>query len=389
MKYVNAHDILPGEILSEIQKYYQGGYLYIPMENSCKTARPTDYKTELEKRNQHIYLRHLEGKTNGQLGRIYHLSESSIRRIIFKEKGRYQNMQKAIEEILPLWGIEHSQIKQIYPSAWEIDSSYVLKKYDDINLLERNIKTSAILSHCDIPVAKVIPLKTGESYATHQNSCFLMTKKLPGSNISDRKNLASARSMGCAIAQLHEAFARCEREITFWDNSLLNEIRGWVRETLEAHEWQLIDQKTYAEEAAALESVYHDLPKQLIHRDVHFGNFLFHEGAFSGYIDFDLSQRNIRIFDICYFLTGLLSEDTDDTFTQTEWLESVTSVIAGYESVLPLSAREKDAVPCVMKCIEILCAAYFIRISDTKRAQDAVRIFHFIQDNEEKILNFI
>lgn len=42
-----------------------------------------------------------------------------------------------------------------------------------------------------------------------------------------------------------------------------------------------------------------------------------------------------------------------------------------------------------MKCIEILCAAYFIRIKDAKRAQDAIRIFHFIQDNEEKILNFI
>ena len=34
------------------------------------------------------------------------------------------------------------------------------------------------------------------------------------------------------------------------------------------------------------------LPVQLIHRDVHFGNFLFDEGKFSGYIDFDLSQRN-------------------------------------------------------------------------------------------------
>lgn len=389
MKYVNAHDILPSEILSEIQKYYQGGYLYIPMENSSKTTQQTDYKTELEKRNQYIYLKHLEGKTNGQLGRIYHLSESSIRRIIFKEKGRYQNMQKTIEKILPLWGIENRQIKQIYPSAWEIGSSYVLKKYDDINLLERNVKTSTILSHCDIPVAKLIPLKTGESYITHQDACFLMTKKLPGSNISDRKNLASARSMGCAIAQLHSAFIRCEREITFWDNSLLNEIKGWVRETLAEHEWQLIDQKTYTAEAAALEAVYPDLPKQLIHRDVHFGNFLFHEGAFSGYIDFDLSQRNIRIFDICYFLTGLLSEDTDDTFTQTEWLESVTSVIAGYETLLLLSAKEKAAIPCVMKCIEILCAAYFIRTNDTKHARDCSHICDFIQSCEDKLLNVI
>lgn len=32
----------------------------------------------------------------------------------------------------------------------------------------------------------------------------------------------------------------------------------------------------------------------------------FQEGKFSKYMDFDLSQRNIRIFDLCYFMLGLL-----------------------------------------------------------------------------------
>ena len=45
---------------------------------------------------------------------------------------------------------------------------------------------------------------------------------------------------------------------------------------------------------------------------------LFFEGDFSGYIDFDLSQRNIRIFDICYFLTGLLAEETENAYTKKE-----------------------------------------------------------------------
>ncbi len=58
MKYVNANDVLPEELLSIIQKYYQGGYLYIPKENYCKVRKQTDYKIELEKRNWHIYLKH-------------------------------------------------------------------------------------------------------------------------------------------------------------------------------------------------------------------------------------------------------------------------------------------------------------------------------------------
>lgn len=389
MKYENANNVLPEELLSVIQKYYQGGYLYIPKESYCEAKRQTDYKMELEKRNQHIYLKHLEGKTNGQLGNIYHLSESSIRRIISKEKRRYQNMKEIIEQILPLWGLESKQLTQVYPSAWEINHSYVIKMYEDKEQLERNIKISTILSDCNIPVAEIILTKTGEQYVLHNKTYFLMSSKLKGNNISDIKDCEMARKMGSAIAQLHIAFLKCERVVEFWDNSLLKEMKGWVRDILIKDEWQIVDEAEYSKTVEVLENIYDQLPKQLIHRDVHFGNFLFFEGNLSGFIDFDLSQRNIRIFDICYFLTGLLAEEIENTFTQKEWMESVKSVIAGYESIIPLSAKEKEAIPCVMECIEILCAAYFISMKDTKCANDAYHIFHFVQDCESNIKDVI
>lgn len=191
--------------------------------------------------------------------------------------------------------------------------------------------------------------------------------------------------MGRAIAQLHKAFIECEKEIEFWDNSLLQEMKGWVRKNLANHAWQIIEKEDYDKTVELLENIYDCLPKQLIHRDVHFGNFLFCEGALSGYIDFDLSQKNIRIFDICYFLTGLLAEETDNAFTQNEWIESFRSAVAGYESIIRLSTEEKRAFPCVMKCIEILCAAYFIGLKDKKHAYDAYHVFRFIQSCENDI----
>lgn len=42
-------------------------------------------------------------------------------------------------------------------------------------------------------------------------------------------------------------------------------------------------------------NLYSKLPIQLIRREVHLGNLLFDNNKFSGYIDFDLSQKNIRI----------------------------------------------------------------------------------------------
>lgn len=385
MKYVNAAEVLPEELLAMIQKHYDGGYLYIPKKNERETKRQTAYQKELEKRNQRIFLMQLEGRTNRQLGRIFHLSESSVRRIVSGEREKYQKMRETIEELLPVWGMENGKIVQIYPSAWEIDGTYVMKRYDDRKQMERNLQLSSILTGCDIPVAQIVLTKNGEKYAAHQDAYFFLSKKLQGSNISDCKDQAMAYQMGRAIARLHGAFLQCEKELEFWDNSLLLEMKGWVQETFTWQKWQILRQDEYAQAVRALEAVYDDLPKQLIHRDVHYGNFLFFDGALSGYIDFDLSQRNIRIFDICYFLTGLLSEETEDAFTKEEWLAHVKAVTAGYESISLLSAMEKKAVPCVMACIEMLCAAYFIRVKDTKCADDACNILRLVQTCEKDI----
>lgn len=294
-------------------------------------------------------------------------------------------MKKTIEQLLPLWGMKNRQVTQIYPSAWEITPSHVIKLYYDKDQLERNIKISSILADCRIPVAQITHTQTGEQYATAQDAYFLMSEKLPGSNLFDLQDKKTAYEMGRAIARLHLAFVQCEKEMEFWDNSLLAEMKGWIPETLSAHNWPHITESEHARFVCMLEKVSNRLPRQLIHRDVHFGNFLFHEGRLSGYIDFDLTQKNIRIFDLCYFLAGLLAEETETPLTKEQWLELVHAVITGYESVNRLSDIEIQAVPCVMECIEILFVAYFTGTQDTKHAQDACRIFHRIQDYEAAI----
>lgn len=298
-------------------------------------------------------------------------------------------MEDIIKQLLPLWGMGNRQLLQLHPSAWEVDHSYVLKVYDDKKRLERNIRLSEMLLDCAIPVAETVPKKTGEQYAEYGNTWFLMSKKLEGSSISDIKDKTIARKMGCAMAQLHRAFMKCEAEVECWDNSLLKEMKGWARETLANNGWKLLSAEEYSKTVGSLESVYDCLPKQLIHRDVHFGNFLFLDGNLSGYIDFDLSQRNIRIFDICYFLTGLLAEEADGTFPKAQWLEIAGSVLAGYESIMSLSGKEKNVIPCVMECIEILFIAYFISVNDTKRARDAYNVFRFIRNCEGDLENAI
>ena len=82
MKYKNAGAILPSKLIEEIQKYVQGEFLYIPKKDRQTKRAVTEYKIELEKRNNRIYKMHLEGIKNELLAQNFSLAESSIRRIL-------------------------------------------------------------------------------------------------------------------------------------------------------------------------------------------------------------------------------------------------------------------------------------------------------------------
>ncbi|MBQ1991609.1 MAG: phosphotransferase, partial [Clostridia bacterium] len=138
-----------------------------------------------------------------------------------------------------------------------------------------------------------------------------------------------------------------------------------------------------------LENLYGGLSTGLIHRDVHFGNFLFNKGVFSGYIDFDLSQKNIRVFDLCYFVLSVLSEKEKFEITEEKWFDFVEKVFAGYNRILNLTSEEKEATVLVMECIELLFLAYFEGQEDSALAKNTYDVFKLINSNEKRITRII
>lgn len=295
-------------------------------------------------------------------------------------------MNDILTKILIHWGLEKSEVKQIYHTTWQIGEQYVLKEYQNRETLERNLKILQILDDMNVPVGKIVPAHDNRQYIASDDSFYFLAEKLPGEPISHfGEDMGLAFAMGEIIADLHIAFRKCEDVEGLWNNSLLDEMNGWVKSSLEEMNWKYISREEYEKTREQLAMVYDSLPVQLIHRDVHFGNFLFESGVFSGYIDFDLSQRNIRIFDICYFLLGLLCEEEKSDFSEEMWLPFLENVFAGYESRLALSEMEKRAVPYVMECIELLFMAYFERERDMCCAEDAFKIYRFVRKQEGRI----
>lgn len=386
MKYKNAGEILPPELVEEIQKYIQGVFLYIPKKDKQAHRAVTDYRIELEKRDLRIYKMHLEGMKNEQLARNFSLAQSSIRRIIIAQRKRFEYMLGKIQSMLRSWGLQDESLTQIYSSVWQIGQDHVLKVYTEPEAMNRNIMINCHLESMGIPVSKLIPTTDGQEYVEDGGSYFLMSQKLRGSNIISLKfGNQTAQTMGEIIARLHLAFGSLEDKLPLLQGSLLSEMNGWVKGSFEKSGFQTISREVYGSVVANLEQSYEKLPVGLIHRDVHFGNFLFDNKKFSGYIDFDLSQKNIRVFDLCYFSLSVLSEKEKFEIDELKWFDFTRNVFSGYNNLIPLTQAEKEAAVFVMESIELLFLAYFEGQEDTVQAARAYGVFEFIKENENRI----
>lgn len=389
MKYVNGKMILPDALLNEIRKYIEGVYVYIPKEESKRQqwGLNTNFREEISFRNTRIYDNFLEGKEVADIASRYYLSIKSIRRIILQKKREMEFVKEMLKEVIKQWNLE-GDLEQIYHSAWAIDNNFVMKEYKDKGALKRNVVMFKTLFDEGIPVPQIIQTTAGEDYYELDDKQYLLTTRLKG-HTNHSVNMFDEEwfyKFGLILGKLHLGFQQCEKKVSFWNNSLLEEMNGWVRETLLELRPEYITVEDIENSIDELDQVYQDLPKQLIHRDVSLGNFLFDENEFSGYIDFDLSQSNIRIFDICYFLLGLLCEGNSYQIESDNWYTIVRQVIKGYETKVALSETERNSVTCVMKNIELLFIAYFLREGDEKLAEDAGKLFLFVRENEHFVI---
>lgn len=93
MDYIRAADILPQELIEQLQEYVDGAMLYIPKKEEEKRAwgEQTATKASLAKRNGRIYTEFLEGKSVQILAEEYFLAKKSIQRIIRQEKLKQKN----------------------------------------------------------------------------------------------------------------------------------------------------------------------------------------------------------------------------------------------------------------------------------------------------------
>ncbi len=120
MKYLNASDVLPEELLIEIKKYAGGTLLYVPKDETEEKAwgEASGQKQYYKKRNRMIINKFTFGVSVEQLAKEYCLSNDTVKKIVYSKK----NMSELV-------------------FSPDINSA---KEYNDCDLLEEWIHTYLI-----------------------------------------------------------------------------------------------------------------------------------------------------------------------------------------------------------------------------------------------------
>lgn len=284
-------------------------------------------------------------------------------------------------DISTYWDIQGELVAMVTtPTTWDINGKYILKNVKTENYAQNNVRFSKALRAEGIPVSSYIPLKAGDDYVITQDGCYLLMEKLAGSHIRDifQQDYESiAFEVGVIIAKIHNALTTITHEkgknVTFDE-----ELRGWIHKGLSAS--NLLTQDEWKKPMEVLLEIYPSLPHQQIHRDLHYGNLLFEENRLTGVLDFDLGKHDARLFDIAYFLLGQLMEQNDLLAIKDRCFIFIQRFLSGYESITLLEREEKEALPFMMQCIELLFIVFWEQKLNKEAAMESVRIFRFLNE---------
>ncbi len=195
------------------------------------------------------------------------------------------------------------------------------------------------LHHKGVSCPDVIAKKDSTYLHRFADKPFAITRFLSGKSVSSITQ-TQCRKLGVALAEFHQAAQtfQMQRPNTM---SLPAWQEMWASLKDDAHKW-----KPGAENeiSALLESIKTrwptDLPTGIIHADLFPDNVFFLEGEVSGIIDFYFACNDFLAYDIAICLNAWCFEhETEFNITRARHL------LAGYQSIRPLSNNEKLALP--------------------------------------------
>ncbi len=287
---------------------------------------------------------------------------------IFQEEHIMVN-NKLIAEVLADWGLQgektadivFSETGEISDTAKYVGDDKVIKYTANLGKVKKAIEISKALENVGLNTPAVIPTADGKEYVQKGELFFTLTKRVEGERVmasglylDDYRD--KARFIGEIVGQLDLALSKID---TLADEAnLAGAVAEWAIPVLYGK--LNVGSDFMSDFAAKFKVLYKELPRQIIHRDPNPSNIILANDKW-GFIDFELSEKNARIFDPCYAATAILSEtfEAENEEKLMGWTEVMKEIMYGYDSVVKMSDAEKKAVPYMILANQFVSTAFF------------------------------
>jgi Ser/Thr protein kinase RdoA (MazF antagonist) len=293
-----------------------------------------------------------------------------------------------VKNLLEQWGSQFgaADIQPLVDGVWRCklgEETYILKRRSNRTRAWEEYDLLTWLFGDDQPVSRLLCTAEGVPWAEHQGLFYVLYPYLHGTPGDELAMLdqAFATEAGSALARLHQALAAYGAQAEFPGFDLFHEVSSYAWPAAQGYSAAKFNNRLHDLDQAIstqLVNPYEALPRQLIHRDLHPGNLVFQNQSLVGILDFDRVRIGIRVFDLCYLSTAVLSKGFSDPKKRDEWAGFVQALIRSYGTVQPLDKTEGHVFLYITYLIQLLFIAYHLDAGDTKAADLSVGILFWI-----------
>lgn len=275
-----------------------------------------------------------------------------------------------IKDILRNWDLQDSHIQRIVSTddgdvcknTFYIGDDYVLKAFSSLGVVKKYVNILTALKAQGLTSGSPIKTNTNEDFTSDSELYFMLSPRIKGTEFNIEELFGDnavdvSKYLGQIIGKLHLAL-KANDDIVCNERDIFREVYDeWLAPAAAMglpNDFCEDYKNTFGE-------LHKKLPVQIIHRDPNPSNIIMNHGSIAGFIDFDLSQRSIRLFDPCYAATAVLFDLFSKQYSErySQWMTVFQGIIIGYDDVVHLTADEKKALPYVVLSIQLICVGYF------------------------------
>ncbi len=305
-------------------------------------------------------------------------------------------------------------------SAWKIDRSYKIEsldKYPDrkliitpkkkfllkekrtLPLLIRENNIISYLSNLGFPVNPPLTTTEESPYFLNDNTIYCLYRYIKGTTIDLARTpdyIRWSKRIGKILGDLHNSLSNYSSQ--GGDFSKTSPIFEGLREKLGEcfqNEPKAYNQSEIFERLDLIETnllpIEERFSQQIIHRDFHPENVLFtgtqKTSRLVAVLDFELVTFGIKIFDLCYLASGILSSlfTIRDKQITNKWYQMFQAILKGYFQSNSLNHQEKDGLWAVLMQLQLLFLHFFHNSGERSKAKQMEQTYFWIFEQKVTI----